>query len=55
MHDGSVRTLEEVVAFYDRGANANPLLDHRIRPLSLTEGERADLIAFLESLTGRPN
>ena len=55
MHDGSIRTLAEVVAFYDRGGNANPLLDHRIRPLSLTEGERADLISFLESLTGRTN
>jgi cytochrome c peroxidase len=53
MHDGSVRTLEEVVEFYDRGGNPNPLLDHRIRPLGLTTQERADLVSFLRALTGK--
>jgi cytochrome c peroxidase len=52
MHDGSVRTLEEVVEFYDRGGGQNPSLDHRIRPLGLTPQERADLVAFLRALTG---
>lgn len=31
MHDGSEKSLEEVVNFYDRGGNANPYLDIRMR------------------------
>jgi cytochrome c peroxidase len=53
MHDGSMATLAEVVAFYDRGAGSNPHLDGLIRPLGLTVRERRDLVAFLEALTGR--
>lgn len=53
MHDGSLSTLAEVVGFYDRGAGPNPDLDGLIRPLGLTAGERRDLLAFLEALTGR--
>ena len=52
MHDGSLLTLEDVVAFYDRGGVPNPLLDPRIRPLNLSAQDEADLVAFLESLTG---
>lgn len=52
MHDGSLATLAEVVAFYDRGGVPNPLQDPRIRPLALIPEEQADLVSFLESLTG---
>lgn len=52
MHDGSLKTLKEVIDFYMGGANSNPHLDPQIRPLKLTARERADLQAFLESLTG---
>jgi len=52
MHDGSVRTLPEVVEYYDGGGAAHALLDARIRPLGLRTGEKEDLVAFLESLTG---
>jgi len=52
MHDGSLLTLDEVVAFYNRGGVPNPLLDARIRPLGLSAQEEADLVAFLEALTG---
>lgn len=52
MHDGRLATLVEVLDHYARGGETNPFLDARIRPLSLTIAERADLIAFLESLTG---
>jgi cytochrome c peroxidase len=52
MHDGSLRTLEEVVRFYDRGGHRHPGLDPRIRPLGLSDAEVGDLVAFLESLTG---
>jgi cytochrome c peroxidase len=53
MHDGSFRTLPDVVAFYDRGVNRNPNLDGVIQPLRLTAAERRDLVAFLDALTGR--
>lgn len=52
MHDGSLKTLRQVVDYYVGGGNANPQLDRRIRPLELTGQERQDLVAFLESLTG---
>lgn len=52
MHDGSLATLKDVVAFFDRGGNPSPGRDPRIVPLGLTEQEKADLVAFLESLTG---
>ena len=52
MHDGSLSTLADVVAFYDRGGEPNPLLDPRIRPLGLSPEERHQLVAFLRSLTG---
>lgn len=52
MHDGSLGTLAAVVDFYDRGGVPNPLQDERIQPLRLSEQERADLVAFLQALTG---
>lgn len=52
MHDGSLSTLAEVVDFYDSGGVPNELQDPRIRPLQLTDSEKAQLVAFLEALTG---
>ena len=52
MHDGSIADLRGVVAFYNRGGVANPLLSPMIRPLGLGESEREDLVSFLNSLTG---
>jgi cytochrome c peroxidase len=52
MHDGSLATLEEVIAYYDRGGNRNPQLDPEMRPLGLTEEEKRALAAFLRSLSG---
>lgn len=51
MHDGSLKTLEEVVAFYNRGGHKNPWLSKEVQPLNLTAGEQADLVAFLGALT----
>ncbi|MGQ0563248.1 MAG: cytochrome-c peroxidase [Gemmatimonadota bacterium] len=51
-HDGSVATLEEVVAYYDRGGMPNPQLSPRMRALGLTAREKSDLVAFLRALTG---
>ncbi len=54
MHDGSLKTLEAVIDYYDRGGTKNPWLDQEIRPLSLTAQEKQDLLAFLKALTGAP-
>lgn len=50
MHDGSLKSLGGVVEFYDQGGGANPALDARIRPLHLTDEEKAALVAFLKAL-----
>ena len=58
MHNGSIATLEEVIDFYDAGGSgAAPVdiagtLDPAIVALDLSDDEKADLIAFLEALTG---
>ena len=52
MHDGSLATLEEVVAHYERGgldrATRSPDMP---RSLKLSARERGDLVAFLKSLS----
>lgn len=54
MHNGSEKTLEEVVDFYDRGGREKrPALSEHIRPLQLTPAEKSDLVAFLRTLTSR--
>jgi cytochrome c peroxidase len=52
MHDGSLKTLKEVVDFYAGGGNSNPYLDKEIRVIQLSGQERADLVEFLKALTG---
>ncbi len=52
MHDGSLRTLEEVVRFYDQGGHSNPGLDPLVQTLKLGDNGITALVAFLESLTG---
>ena len=52
MHNGTFATLEEVVDFYDAGGGDDPLKDQRLKPLGLVPSEKADLIAFLEALSG---
>ena len=48
MHDGSLKTLEDVVEFYNKGGNANPQLDEELFPLKLTAEQKADLVTFLK-------
>ena len=51
MHDGSLATLEAVVAHYAGGLVRRPSLASNVpRNLTLTPQERADLIAFLRTL-----
>jgi len=52
MHDGSIKTLKEVVDLYAGGGNSNPHLDKEIKSIHLSGRDRADLVEFLESLTG---
>jgi cytochrome c peroxidase len=51
MHDGSLPTLDDVVAFYSAGGRPNPNLSPLIRPLLLDDYEKAALVAFLCGLT----
>jgi cytochrome c peroxidase len=52
MHDGSLKTLEEVVDWYNKGGAKNPQLDEEIYPLNLTDREKQDVLTFLiEGLT----
>lgn len=59
MHDGRFATIEDVVDFYDRGVQAGPALDNRLRQggaggpplqLNLSAADRAALAAFLRTL-----
>ncbi|MFZ0861407.1 MAG: cytochrome c peroxidase [Candidatus Sulfotelmatobacter sp.] len=53
MSDGSLTDLKQVIDFYIGAGNSNPNLDNKIHVLDfLTGQERADLQAFLNSLTG---
>jgi cytochrome c peroxidase len=54
MHDGSVASLAEVIDLYDRGGIDRPSRDNEIRPLHLQSREKADLVAFLNSLSTAP-
>jgi len=57
MHDGSIKTLREVVVHYNNGGvtkegdPVNDFLSSGIRKLGLTDPEIDDLVAFLEALT----
>lgn len=63
MHDGSIRTLPEVIRHYEAGGRTvadgehkgvgadNPRKSEFVKGFTLTDEERGDLVAFLESLT----
>jgi cytochrome c peroxidase len=51
MHDGSEATLMDVIEFYDKGGEDNPYLDGGIRPLGLTDQEKADLVELMKTFT----
>jgi cytochrome c peroxidase len=56
MNDGHFATLEDVVAFYNRGGDFNaPNIDHNlIRPLGLSPQQQSDLVAFLRGALTDP-
>jgi cytochrome c peroxidase len=49
MHDGSEKTLEEVVEFYNKGGGDDQNLDPLIVPLGLSDREKKDLLLFMEA------
>lgn len=55
MHDGRFQTLEEVVEHYNSGGTPSPTIDplmkHVGTGLNLTAQEKADLVAFLHTMT----
>lgn len=51
MHNGVFTTLHEVVEFFDRGGGDAPNKSPLLQPLGLDAAEKADLVAFLESLS----
>lgn len=57
MHDGSLKTLRDVVVHYNNGGvtkagdRVNDFLGSGIRPLNLDDSQIDDLVAFMEALT----
>jgi cytochrome c peroxidase len=52
MHNGSEASLHEVLKLYEKGGIDRPSRSPLTMPIELTEQERRDLIAFMESLSG---
>jgi len=53
MHDGSLRTLEDVVGYYEKGGTANGRIDPKLHAFDLDRGEKADLVAFLHARSSK--
>jgi cytochrome c peroxidase len=56
MHNGAFATLEDVLQHYNQGGSPNSAgaRSARLKPLFLSKAEMADIIAFLNTLTGAP-
>jgi cytochrome c peroxidase len=52
MHNGSLKTLEDVVKFYETGGNKHPNKSAKMKKFTLTKDERKAMVDFLKSLTG---
>lgn len=48
MHTGGLKTLEDVIEFYDRGGDFPPISRTRLRVLRLNPQQKSDLLAFLK-------
>lgn len=51
MHNGSLGNLVAVIDYYDRAGTARPSRSDEIHPLQLSDQEKQDLVAFLQTLT----
>jgi cytochrome c peroxidase len=54
MHDGSTVDLYQVMKHYEKGGIDRPSRSPLMKPIALSDQERRDLIAFMETLTGMP-
>ena len=52
MHNASLATLSDVMRHYEKGGIDRPSRSPLLAPIQLTDQERLDLVAFMESLTG---
>jgi cytochrome c peroxidase len=56
MHDGTLRTLDDVLAYYFRGGNKNRWLSNEMPPVpppgAVSPQDVSDVVEFLKSLTG---
>lgn len=50
MHDGSLQTIEEVLAHYQKGGAKHPLQNKALVPFELTKSEKQQLLAFFNAL-----
>ena len=53
MHNGVIETLPQVVEFYDQGGGHDDPLVNELKPLGLSKREKANLVAFLESISSK--
>jgi cytochrome c peroxidase len=53
MHDGSLKTLEDVIEHYNSGGSNHPQKSKFITPLNLSSQEKEDLASFLKSLSDK--
>ena len=53
MHNASIATLTDVVRHYEKGGVDRPSRSPMLVPIQLTDAERLDLVAFMETLTGK--
>ncbi|MFC2103406.1 cytochrome-c peroxidase [Bacteroidota bacterium] len=55
MHNGSLKGIDALIDFYNKGGIPNQYQNPIIKPLHLNKEEKADLKSFLRSLTGKNN
>ena len=55
MHDGSLKTLEEVVEHYAKGGIANEWLDEEVFKLRLSDQDKADVVTFMKEGLASPD
>jgi cytochrome c peroxidase len=54
MHNASIKTLNDVVRHYEKGGINRPSRSPLMLPVQLSDQERLDLVAFMQTLTGAP-
>lgn len=53
-HDGSAKTLMDVVEHYDKGGEVKTNLSPNMKPLNLSQQDKEDLVAFMKALSSPP-